>query len=182
MSSREILLTWGFFCTHFIQHCFICRPTDFHCVGGCWERTRAGLLSVTLALALKPLTTRQSQKLKVPRSARQHFRQFFLAKYDLWKSVEIYVLALNSLPPNRIHSSLLYIGPCVFKAIGLNHFLEQQVIKSIRNFELRITNKVVFAVWAIYLERSKKAYRTGLLRYFRCWFMQPVHFTVHRGK
>jgi len=32
----EILLTGGFFCTHFIQHCFNCRLTDFHCVGGCW--------------------------------------------------------------------------------------------------------------------------------------------------
>ncbi len=24
------------YCKYFIQHCFICRPLGFHCVGGCW--------------------------------------------------------------------------------------------------------------------------------------------------
>ncbi len=23
-----------------MQHCFICRPFRFHCVGGCWDRTQ----------------------------------------------------------------------------------------------------------------------------------------------
>jgi hypothetical protein len=23
-----------------IQHCFICHPLRFHCVGGCWDRTQ----------------------------------------------------------------------------------------------------------------------------------------------
>ncbi len=28
-----------FLCMYFIQHCFICRSSDFHCVGGCWDNT-----------------------------------------------------------------------------------------------------------------------------------------------
>jgi hypothetical protein len=28
-----------FFSMYFIEHCFICRPSD-HCVGGCWDRTQ----------------------------------------------------------------------------------------------------------------------------------------------
>ncbi len=32
---------YGNFFLNFIQHCFICRPPPrFHCVGGCWDRTR----------------------------------------------------------------------------------------------------------------------------------------------
>jgi hypothetical protein len=28
------------FLKYFIQHCFICRPLRFHCVEGCWDRTK----------------------------------------------------------------------------------------------------------------------------------------------
>jgi hypothetical protein len=29
-----------FFSKYCIQHCIICRPLRFHCVGGCWNRTQ----------------------------------------------------------------------------------------------------------------------------------------------
>ncbi len=34
-----------------IQHCFVCRPLRFHCVGGCWART----VATTAWLTLYPL-------------------------------------------------------------------------------------------------------------------------------
>ncbi len=43
--DRGIFL--GFF-LYFIQHCFICRPLSFHCVGGCWDQKAA-----TSALAVR---------------------------------------------------------------------------------------------------------------------------------
>ncbi len=47
IESHILIIKGGFFeeflgnsFLNFIQHCFICRPLRFHCVGGCWDRTR----------------------------------------------------------------------------------------------------------------------------------------------
>jgi hypothetical protein len=39
-ADLNTLILLYFFCSYFIQHCFICRPLRFHCADGCWNRTQ----------------------------------------------------------------------------------------------------------------------------------------------